>query len=199
MKKLILLFVLPFLFMMLSSFSLPQQIPKDEIKDPVSKTEDIKVGVQFEPANIYVRDQRNVDYLRDAYKANAESVDNIAYALTNIKDFIPFFIEQEERRLGPVLSQLEVKYKMDANRIEKAINTHKLVKESLIGIGLISVVWMLFTIGTEVIDLARLLYITSIYSVIATASLYFIYIICSYLVPALVDYHYLVDLIRLSG
>lgn len=179
--------------MFLSSFSLPEQVP---IKTDTTRQDEIKVNMTFEPAKILVSDQRDITYLLQSYELAAQSNENIAAAIDNFNSYLPYLIQNQERRLESCIGQLSRQTGWDEDRINTAFNNKRKYdfwrRTSFLATFALVLSYITFTKG-EIIDWHLLLF-KSAGAILIGTTIY--YIVSQWLtaLPFMSDYTFLVNL-----
>lgn len=193
MKKLFLSVFLPILFLILSGFSQPQELAKP---DSIPDTKEVEFKMTFEPARIIVNDKRDISYATLAYEALTTSNNNMATILNEIANYLPYIIENQERRWMSDIDYLSQRTNWSENRINTAFNNHK--KYNLIkGLSLLILAggvlsFLTFTRG-ELINWNHLLYKT-MGAIILASAIYYAWLHCLATLPFMSDYVYLINL-----
>lgn len=135
-KRWFLTILFPFLWVMLSGFGPPQEIP---VEQKVTKDSTAIVKLQFENPRVdfVVKDQRNMDAVEKII-SRIDNADNaVAAAIDNVSDdYFRYMENDRERRYESSLDYLERLTGYDSNTIENFIRQKRL-SESIASIVLI--------------------------------------------------------------
>jgi len=126
-KKWFLTLIFPFLFVILSGFGTVK--PQDSVYVGGRQGSDslaLDVNIKFNNPNVVVSDERDFAAFKRLFDEQKESDNAIANAITEISGYLPYMVENQERRYESAMDYLTRKSGYPANDIEKFIKQKRL-------------------------------------------------------------------------
>ena len=131
-KKWFLTLIFPFLFVILSGFGYPQ-----ENVEKKTQSDSTTITLKFQNPNLKIVDERNLDLITKFIEERDASENAIAGAINQVSGYLPYMVENQERRYESAMDYLERTTLYSTNEIEQFIK-QKRFSEMLASIVLIT-------------------------------------------------------------